>query len=102
MGFILIVCGMLECNVHAKTLGRKLMRQYAAESLPVDFEETFSGPKAPNPRFIFHNKIPKSGSSTMANILKALEETNPFKLRHFHACVERTRKCQRLIATTSR
>jgi len=34
----------------------------------------------PNPRFIFHNKIPKCGSTTMANILAALETTNNFNL----------------------
>jgi len=46
------------------------------------------GPKLPNPRFIFHNKIPKSGSTTLANIVHTLEVKNNFKLRHFHPCVE--------------
>ena len=43
--------------------------------------------KLPNPKFIFHNKIPKSGSTTLANIVHTLEERNRFKLRHFHPCV---------------
>lgn len=47
-----------------------------------------NGPKLPNPRFIFHNKIPKSGSTTLANIVHTLEVKNNFKLRHFHPCVE--------------
>ena len=41
----------------------------------------------PNSRFIFHNKIPKSGSTTLANIVHTLEKRNQFKLRHFHPCV---------------
>ncbi|XP_039253042.2 uronyl 2-sulfotransferase-like [Styela clava] len=32
----------------------------------------------PNPSFIFHNKLPKSGSSTMNNILKKLSKANHF------------------------
>jgi len=42
----------------------------------------------PNPRFIFHNKIPKCGSTTMANILAALETTNNFNLIHYHPCIK--------------
>ena len=42
----------------------------------------------PNPRFIFHNKIPKAGSTTMSNILQALEDRNGFDMLHFRPCVE--------------
>lgn len=37
----------------------------------------WNGP-APNPTFVFHNKLPKAGSSTMNNILKLLKKRNLF------------------------
>ena len=33
----------------------------------------------PNPGFVFHNKLPKSGSSTMNNLLRLLAQKNGFK-----------------------
>jgi dermatan/chondrotin sulfate uronyl 2-O-sulfotransferase UST len=42
----------------------------------------------PNPRFIFHNKIPKCGSSTMSNVLLTLQHINTFKLNHLRPCLE--------------
>lgn len=33
-----------------------------------------NGEQIPNPDFIFHNKVPKSGSSTMKHILKFLSK----------------------------
>ena len=33
-----------------------------------------NGAEIPNPDFIFHNKVPKSGSSTMKHILKFLSK----------------------------
>ena len=35
-------------------------------------------PPLPNPKMIFHNKLPKSGSSTMNNLLKVLSKSNQF------------------------
>ena len=35
--------------------------------------------KIPNPGFIFHNKLPKSGSTTMHNILTVLSQWNNFE-----------------------
>ena len=37
-----------------------------------------NGGKIPNPDFIFHNKVPKSGSSTMKHILKFLAKQGLF------------------------
>ncbi|XP_004227334.4 heparan sulfate 2-O-sulfotransferase 1-like [Ciona intestinalis] len=42
--------------------------------LPANYKQ----PPPPNPRFIFHNKLPKSGSSTMNNIIKILAKKNKF------------------------
>ena len=33
----------------------------------------------PNTGFVFHNKLPKSGSSTMNNLLRLLSQKNGFK-----------------------
>jgi len=41
----------------------------------------------PNHRFIFHNKLPKCGSSTMKNLLKLLQKRNNFKLDHQRFCI---------------
>jgi hypothetical protein len=41
----------------------------------------------PNNRFIFHNKLPKCGSSTMKNLLKLLQKRNNFKLDHQRFCI---------------
>ena len=35
--------------------------------------------KLPNPGFILHNKLPKSGSTTMHNILTVLSQWNNFE-----------------------
>ena len=35
--------------------------------------------QVPNPGFIFHNKLPKSGSTTMHNILTVLSQWNNFE-----------------------
>ena len=34
--------------------------------------------RKPNPNFIFHNKLPKSGSSTMNQLLRNLAKKNNF------------------------
>merc|ERR1712110_915138 len=36
----------------------------------------------PSLNFVFHNKVPKSGSSTMKHILKRLQGKNGFLLNH--------------------
>lgn len=45
-----------------------------------------SAPK--NPRYIFHNKIPKAGSTTMKWLLVALANKNKFTLDHVRPCVK--------------
>jgi len=71
------------------SFGLKQMRRSAINSISVELQRSSpNSPKMPNPNFIFHNKIPKSGSTSLANILHALEEKNRFQLRHFHPCVE--------------
>ena len=72
--------------------GMKKLRLQAQKRLQVTLLSDEKGStkikvKLPNPRFIFHNKIPKSGSTTLANIVHTLEERNRFKLRHFHPCI---------------
>merc|ERR1712113_656924 len=77
--------------------GMKKLRQKAAVSLKANLLGPDSDESSrstgqdvthlPNSRFIFHNKIPKSGSTTLANIVHTLEKRNEFKLRHFHPCV---------------
>ena len=42
-----------------------------------------------NPRFVFHNKIPKAGSTTMKWLLVALSKRNGFVLDHLKPCVNR-------------
>ena len=42
----------------------------------------------PNKMFVFHNKIPKSGSTTFYNIVSALTEQNDFDLVHMHPCFD--------------
>ena len=42
------------------------------KDLPISFQ-------VPNPGFIFHNKLPKSGSTTMHNILTVLSQWNNFE-----------------------
>lgn len=62
--------------------------QPKSEKLPDDFDYfappdpmlkmvVYSKP-LPNPDFIFHNKLPKSGSSTMNQLLNQLKKKNPF------------------------
>lgn len=81
---------------HDVTHGMKKLRQQAQKRLQATLlhdgnsapeRGSKTGIKLPNPRFIFHNKIPKSGSTTLANIVHTLEERNRFKLRHFHPCI---------------
>lgn len=42
-----------------------------------DFDSDFLA-AAPNPRFVFHNKLPKTGSTTMHNIVGLLSRRNNF------------------------
>lgn len=42
----------------------------------------------PSKRFVFHNKMPKSGSSTMKFILTILAKANDFTLDHQRLCVD--------------
>ena len=46
---------------------------------PVDFFEEPSMKTPPNPDFIFHNKMPKSGSTTMHFLLRKLARKHKFK-----------------------
>ena len=44
--------------------------------------------KMPNPRLIFHNKLPKSGSTTFFQLLVSLAGENDFDLIHLHPCFD--------------
>jgi len=57
----------------------------ASSSVPGFAYPGFTEP--PNHRFIFHNKLPKCGSSTMKNLLKLLGKRNNFKLDHQRFCI---------------
>jgi len=74
---------------HDLVFGLKQMRRSAANEINLNLKPIQPGPTLPNPAFIFHNKIPKSGSTTLANILHALEDRNRFNLRHFHPCIQK-------------
>ena len=57
-------------------------RQISPDSVPVEqrqysFDADFLA-AAPNPRFVFHNKLPKTGSTTMHNIVGLLSRRNNF------------------------
>lgn len=41
-----------------------------------------------NPRFVFHNKIPKAGSTTMKWLLVGLAKRNNFELDHQRWCID--------------
>ena len=43
----------------------------------------------PNPNFLFHNKLPKSGSTTMKWLLVELSKKNGFKLDHQRYCINK-------------
>ena len=43
-----------------------------------DFTKVELLPSIPNPEFVFHNKLPKCGSTTMNDIVKALSHRNNF------------------------
>ena len=43
----------------------------------------------PNPLFLFHNKLPKSGSTTMKWLLVELQARNNFKLDHQRYCIHK-------------
>merc|ERR1712227_591714 len=45
------------------------------------------GSPPPNPKFVFHNKIPKAGSTTMKWLLVALARKNGFRLDHARWCL---------------
>ena len=45
--------------------------------------------KAPNRNFIFHNKIPKAGSTTFYNLLVPLSSMNDFDLIHLVPCFDK-------------
>ena len=40
----------------------------------------------PNPTFVFHNKLPKSGSTTMKYIADYLQDKNNFKMDYAPPC----------------
>jgi len=42
----------------------------------------------PNTKFIFHNKLPKSGSTTFYQLLVAIAKDNDFDLIHLHPCFD--------------
>ena len=42
-----------------------------------------------NYNFVFHNKLPKSGSTTMKWLLVELEKINKFKLDHQRYCINK-------------
>ena len=46
-----------------------------------DFTKVELLPSIPNPEFVFHNKLPKCGSTTMNDIVKALSHRNNFNYR---------------------
>jgi len=45
------------------------------------------GSPPPNKKFVFHNKIPKAGSTTMKWLLVALSKRNKFVLDHARWCL---------------
>ena len=45
-------------------------------------------PKIPNSTLIFHNKLPKSGSTTFFKLLTELKKTNDFDLAHLIPCFD--------------
>ena len=42
-----------------------------------------------NTKFLFHNKLPKSGSTTMKWLLVELQKKNNFKLDHQKFCIKK-------------
>ena len=42
----------------------------------------------PNPKFVFHNKLPKSGSTTFLALLNELRKRNNFDLAHLIPCFD--------------
>ena len=53
------------------------------------------GSPPPNPKFVFHNKIPKAGSTTMKWLLVALARKNGFRLDHARWCLSEGRKLKK-------
>ena len=49
------------------------MVDFSKHNFDTNFEQ-----EVPNPDFIFHNKLPKAGSSTMNNIFRLLAKRNNF------------------------
>ena len=45
-------------------------------------------PQPPNPKFVFHNKLPKSGSTTMKYIADQLAVKNKFKMDYVPPCLQ--------------
>ena len=45
--------------------------------------------QTPNQNFIFHNKIPKAGSTTFYNLLVPLSSINDFDLIHLVPCFDK-------------
>ena len=50
-----------------------------------NFSNVQMNPVIPNPTFIFHNKLPKSGSTTMNDIMKLLSTRNHFYYKKMEA-----------------
>ena len=66
------------CAVTARCLSRATEGNNPNQALIKEVKIQF---QPPNPDFIFHNKLPKSGSSTMNQIFTVLSEWNKF--HHF-------------------
>ena len=45
--------------------------------------------RKPNPNFIFHNKLPKSGSTTMKYIISTLQKANDFHMDYQSPCINK-------------
>ena len=61
-------------------------RDFSTESELLRLLPPLSKP-APNPSFVFHNKLPKSGSTTMKWLLVELARRNGFILDHQRFCI---------------
>jgi len=51
---------------------------------------SFPAPPKPNLNFVFHNKLPKSGSTTMKYIISSLSKQNDFILDYQSPCLDKT------------
>ena len=54
----------------------------------------------PNAQLVFHNKLPKSGSTTFFQLLVAIAAENDFDLIHLHPCFDPNNKTGFVDLTT--